>query len=232
MTARLRFALTVFSIGFLVEGLGDLYSFVTRAAQLPGGAFLVYFAPAFTVIGLVSLWLGRHVWNEEHKGRVRHAHLAFGVAILFAAVAAVPLVAADLLGGSAGGSYSPLVFSAAVAGLLWFGYLTYALAAGHLAGPVGRVLVVLALLWAAFVAFLMAGVAQGAFPRLVEAITGRTFTTPGLIDPFTAQLSVLFVTYLLLFGAFVDAHRRVARGDAGGGRAPIPPRAASPPVHT
>lgn len=220
MTARLRLALTIFSIGFLVEGLGDLYAFVTRAAVLPGGSFLVYFAPAFTLVGLLSLWLGRHEWNEAHAGRVRHAHLAFGVAVALAAVAAVPLVAADLLGTSVGGSYSPLVFSAAVAGLLWFGYLTYALAAGHLAGPVGRVLVVLALAWAAFVAFLLAGVAQDLFPRLVQAVTGRTVTTPGLIDPFTAQLSILFVTYLLLFGAFVDAHRRVVRGDAAGGRAP------------
>lgn len=218
MTATLRFSLTVFSIGFLVEGLGDLYSFVTRAAQLPGGPFLVYFAPAFTVVGLVSLWLGRHEWNEVHHGRVRHAHLAFGVAVVLTGVAAIPLIAVDLYGRSAGGGLAPLVFSAAVAGLLWFGYLSYALAAGHLAGPVGRVLVVLALLWAAFVAALMAGVANDTFPRLAEAIVGRSLSTHGIVDPFTAELSVLFVTYLLLFGAFVDAHRRVVRGDAAGGR--------------
>lgn len=231
MTATLRLALTVFSVGFLVEGLGDLYTFVTRAAVLPGGGLLVYFAPAFTVVGLVSLWLGRHEWNELHKGRVRHAHLSFGVTVVLSVVAAISVGLAYLLPASVPEPTAGWVFGAAVAGLLWFLYLTYGLAAGHLTGTVGKLLVVLALVWAAVAALLLGDTARSFLPSLLSSLSHRALTEHAVLDPFVGQLSLLFVTYLLLFVAFLDAHRRVVRGDAAGGRGPVGGAAtAAPPV--
>lgn len=227
MVATLRLTLTIFWVGFLVEGVGDLYAYVTRAAQLPGGDLLVYFAPAFTVVGLASLWIGRHEWNELHQARVRHAHLAFGVVLLFAVVAAAPLALSDVL-QAAPSPLSSWVFGIAVAGLLWFLYLTYALAAGHLTGTFGRLLVALALGWAAVIAALVGSVAQSSFPVFLSALETHTLSVHALTDPFMVRFSGLFGTYLLLFGAFIDAHRRVVRGDAAGGAtAPQPPSVTS-----
>lgn len=213
MRANLRISLTILSLGFAIDAVGATYALVTRAAQLPAAGLLLYLNPAFTVAGLLFLFIGRHEWNELHRRRVTHVHLVFFLAIGTAAIGAaflaylvyvVPASAAPAVA-------APVV--AVVAGVaLWATYVTYLLVIFHLVGPPGRVVAAAALVWAAIVAFLVAGTVESSFPRYLVLLRSRTESPSSLISPLTADLSLLAVTYLLLFAVFLDAHRRVVRG--------------------
>ena len=212
MTVNLRLSLTIFSIGFAVEGAGSLYSFLAHTSQLPGQGLLFYLSPVFTVIGLVFLFLGRREWGELHHQRVRHAHVAFLLVVLFFVLAVVPIgIYTYLATGAAPPSWVTLEFGAAVGAMFLFAYVTYFLIVVHLLGAAGKIAVMLALAWSIVVSIRVGLAVAGEFPTYVLAARTRVLSTSGLAGPITTELSLLFVAYFLFLFAFVDAHRRILR---------------------
>jgi hypothetical protein len=212
MTVNLRLSLTVFSIGFAVEGVGSLYSFLASGTLLPAGGFLLYLNPIFTVIGLLFLWLGRHEWGVLHRRRVTHAHRSFFLAVLFLVLAVVPIAVYTYLEPTTSApDWVTLEFGASVAATFLFSYVTYALIAVHLLGSGGKLAVAAALGWAAFISALLGLAVAGLFPTYIHVIRTGSVSTSGLEGPISSELSLLFVSYFLFLIAFVDAHRRIVR---------------------
>jgi len=211
---NLRLSLTIFSLGFAVEGAGALYTILSHQTALPGGSTLLLLSPAFTVVGLLALFIGRHEWNEVHARRVRHAHLSFGVAVLLGALAAVPVVLFGVITPtSSPPALASLLFATALGGSFLFGYGTYVLVVFHLLGRVGQTVVVLALVSAAIViGGLMVPSVAAHLGTYVSAVRSRVLSGSTLSTPITASLGWLFAAYFLFFAAFIAAHHRVARG--------------------
>jgi hypothetical protein len=221
MTVNLRLSLTVFSIGFAVEGAGSLYSFLASGTLLPAGGFLIYLNPVFTVIGLVFLWLGRHEWGVLHRRRVGHAHTSFFLAVLFLLLAIVPIAVYTYLEPTTSApNWVTLEFGAAVAATFLFSYVTYALIAVHLLGTGGRIAVAAALGWAALISALLGLAVAGLFPTYIKVFRSGAVSTSGLEGPLTSEFSLLFVSYFLFLLAFIDAHRRIVRQGTPPGAAP------------
>ncbi|MCI4350743.1 MAG: hypothetical protein L3K15_04450 [Thermoplasmata archaeon] len=221
MTVNLRLSLTIFSIGFAVEGIGSLYSFLAAGTVLPAGGFLLYLNPVFTVIGLLFLWLGRHEWGALHRTRVGHAHRSFFLALAFLVLAIVPIaVYAYFEPTSTPPNWVELEFGASIAATFLFSYVTYALIAVHLLGPGGKIAVALALLWAAVISILLGLAVSGLFPTYILVVRTGAVSPSGLAGPITSDLSWLFVSYFLFLVAFVDAHRRIVRRGTPPNRAP------------
>ncbi len=213
MTLNLRIALLVFLAGFSIEAIGSFYQWVTRAAGLPFGGALLYLPLAFTVVGLAFLTIGRHEWDELHRRRVAHARRLFVVAILLGAVAVAAVAYYVDLAPTAAQPATLAPFVAVAAALAFFtSYLLYAVLAAHLLRPVTWLLLVAALGWAGYVAYLLAVGIDQQFATYLAVLRTHTASVSSLVSPLTADLSTMFVTYLLLVLAFAEAHQRVAKG--------------------
>lgn len=211
MTVNLRLSLAIFSFGFAVEGAGALYSLLTHSSQLPGGGLLLFVSPAFTVVGLLFLFIGRHEWSALHRQRVRHAHRAFALVLLLLLLAAVPIAYFGLVAPPGDTPpWAAVLFGGAVAGFLFFSYVTYALVVFHLVGGAGKTAVGLAVLWSAVIGIEVGAVLSGQFGAFVLAVRDRSFSVAGVAAPVSFELSLLFGAYFLFLAAFLDAHRRVA----------------------
>ncbi|HYA10780.1 MAG TPA: hypothetical protein VEH10_03810 [Thermoplasmata archaeon] len=222
MTTNTRVSLTILSLGFAIEGGGELYSFVSRGAYRPGVSLLFLLPVVMTVAGLLFVWVGRHEWNELHRARVRQAHLVFALSLLGALVGGV-LVAVLLAVPSLG---TPLwargLFGAAIGSLVLGTFVTYALLVFHLVPRPSKALLLASLLWSLGVAGFV-GAAMGTnLPTILGLASHRTLTLPTFVGPVDSLASYLFVSYFLLLAAYLDAHRTIARG-------PEAP-AAAPPV--
>lgn len=223
MTVNLRLSLAIFSIGFAIEGAGASYSLLTHSSQLPGGGTLLFVSPAFTVLGLLFLFIGRHEWSELHRRRVRHAHATFGLVVLFLAVAAAPIAYfGEVAPAGDTPAWAPALFGAAIAGFLLFTYVTYALVVFHLVGGGGKVAVGLAVVWSAVIGFEVGALLSGQFGTFVLAVRNRSLSAAGIAAPVSFELSLLFGAYFLFLAAFLDAHRRVAGSQMTGAPPVIP----------
>ena len=212
MPPNLRLSLTIFSVGFAVEGTLDAYHAVSGSSRLLSGGLLFLVATVATLLGLLFLWVGRFEWSELHQRHARRIRGSFVVTLALAAAAAVPV--AYFLAGRGGTppSWLDRGTAATVAGTLFFSFLTYALVPYHLVAGVGK-----ATLWAAVLASVPVAVLVGQsvtqnFGSTLQNVPVGAMSAAGFVDPLLRLLSWLFVSYFLLLLAFLDAHRRVVRG--------------------
>lgn len=212
MTRNLRISLTVLSIGFAIEGGGELYTRFVAGSDVPG-ASLLYLLPLFlTVVGLLFVWVGREEWNQIHMVRIRTANRVFALSLLGAVVAGAVvalLLAIPSLGAPA---WAAALFGAAVGSLVFGTFVTYAYLVFHLVSNPGRAAVVLALVWAFVISILVAIYLAGTLATILSIITTRNLSIPAFVTPVDFLVSYLFVSYFLLLAAFVEAHVAVARG--------------------
>jgi hypothetical protein len=212
MTTNLRLSLTVFKIGFLVEALSGISALVTGAANLPYHGDLLLLSPLFSVVGILFLYLGRHEWNELHRARVGHAGLAFAISLIATAAAAAPIAYLSALGGPAPAGWVAIEFGIAVALVFAVTFVTYALVASHLVGPVGQIAMALGITWAVIVSALIGLALSGQVQPIVSTIVHRSPALAPIERPITFLDALLGFSYLAFFVAFADAHWRVARG--------------------
>jgi len=213
MTTNLRASLAILSLGFGIEGSGELYAFVARGAYHPGVGFLFVLPSVVTVAGLLFVGVGQHEWNALHRARVRQAHFVFGLSVLGAFVGAlvVPvLVLAPSLGTPA---WARGLFGVGVGSLVLGTFVTYALLVFHLVPRPSKALLLAALGWALGVAAFVGGAMASSLPTIVGLVARRTpVPAPTLLGPIGSLVSYLFVSYFLLLAAYVEAHRAVLRG--------------------
>jgi hypothetical protein len=212
MTVNLRLSLTVFQIGFLVESLSGLSALVTGASSLPFHGDLLLLSPLFSAFGILFLWIGRHEWNELHRTRVGHANLAFAVSLVATAAAAAPIAYLAVIGGPPPPGWLALEFGVAVALVFAVTFVTYALVASHLVGPVGQVAMAIGLVWAVVISAGIGLALAGQLHPIVTTIVARSPALAPIEKPITLLDALLGFSYLAFFVAFVDAHWRVVRG--------------------
>ena len=220
MTTNLRISLTILSVGFGIEGAGELYSLISRGSFRPGISLLFLLPIVVTVAGLLFVWIGQHEWNALHRERVRRAHLVFALSLLGAVVAG-SLFAALLFHPSLGTPpWSRGLFGAAIGSLVLGTFVTYVLLVFHLVARPSQALLLAAIVWALIVASLVGAAMAANLPALLALAAHRTLTVPSFVAPVDALASYLFLAYFLLLAAYVDAHRTILRGDPGSSRPP------------
>lgn len=212
MTTNLRVSLTILSLGFGIEGAGELYSFLSRGAYRPGISLLFVLPVAMTLIGLLFVWVGQHEWNELHRARVRTAHRTFALSLLGAVVAGA--VVTVLLSEPSLGVplWAKVAFGAAAGSLVLGTFVTYALLVFHLVARPSKAALLASIAWALVVAGLVGGTLAASLAGILSAVAHRSFATPSFLGPVGALSSYLFVSYFLLLAVYVDAHRTVAKG--------------------
>jgi len=212
MTTNIRICLTILSVGFGIEGGGELYSLVSRGTFHPGVNLLFVLPTAMTLAGLLFVWVGRHEWNELHRSRVRSAHQVFALSLLggvvggatVAALYAVPALGVPL--------WAQVVFGASFASLVLGTFVTYVVLVFHLVPRPSRFALIASIGWA-FLISAFIGVALAAnLATVMSLLSSRAFAVPQFVGPVNSLASYLFVSYFLLLAAYVDAHRTVARG--------------------
>ncbi len=105
-----------------------------------------------------------------------------------------------------------MLFGASVASLVFGTFVTYVLIVFHLAPRPSQFALLASIAWALLVSAFI-GIALAAdLPTVMTLISSRAFTVPRFVGPVDTLASYLFVSYFLLFAAYLDAHRTVARG--------------------
>jgi hypothetical protein len=212
MTVNLRLSLTVFKIGFGAESASGFIALASGAAQLPFHGYLLALTPAFSAIGLLFLWVGRHEWNQVHRARVDHANLAFAVSVLAIGLAGAPIAYLAAVGSTTDPGWLGLEFGAAIAVVFAITFVTYALVAAHLVGRLGEIAMAIGLAWAAIISALIGFTLTPQLHPIVHAVLARSPSVGGVVQPITLLDALLAFSYLAFFLAFTDAHYRVVRG--------------------
>ena len=219
LATNLRISLTVLSLGFAVEGAGEAYSLLSTGALLPGTSVVFLLSTAVTVLGLLFLFLGRHEWNELHRARAARTNQIFLLS-LFGGFVAVAEVAYLSYYPSIGTPFwAELLFGTALGSLVLGTFVTYAYLVFHLVRSPSKAVLVASALWALIVSAYIGRDLAADLPALLSAVANRSLTVEGLLAPIDYLASYLFVSYFLLFAAYLDAHAVVARG-----RPPAPVR--------
>ena len=212
VTTNLRISLTILSVGFAIEGIGEAYSAVSHRSLLPSSSLLLVLPTAITFVGLLFVWIGRHEWNELHRTRVRNAHQVFGMSLLGGAFAGATAGALFVDPGLGFPDWAYLVFGLGVGVLVMGTFVTYAILVFHLIGNASRIVLAAALAWAFVVAAFLGATLARALPAIVALLRSPTTAAASLLGPVDVIESYLFVSYFLLLAVYLEAHRRVARG--------------------
>jgi len=212
MSLTLRVSLTIFSIGFAIEGSGELYSVLTGGRFRPGVNLLFLLPVVMTVAGLLFVWIGRHEWGELHRDRVRQAHIVFGLSVLGAAVAGAVLAVLVFWPSLGVPAWAEVLFGASAASLVLGTFVTYVYLVFHLVGPASRGILAASILWSLAVSALIGLTVAVNLAPIVGLVQHRQPVIPGFVSPLDSLSSYLFLSYFLLLAAYVDAHRRVASG--------------------
>jgi hypothetical protein len=218
MPPNLRLSLSIFSAGFGVDAVGDAYRLLTGTVHLVAGGVLLFVSAASTLLGLLFLWLGRHEWNELHRNRVRTTNVTFLLTIALGIVAFAP-AAYYLARGLPAPAWLPFEIGAAVAATLVAAFLTYVLVVSHLVARAGGALLALAVIAAIPVGYVLGTTLASELPQYLGVILTAPLKLASLASNLSVPLAWLVVSYSLLFVAFVDAHRRIARGLAAAAQA-------------
>lgn len=224
MPPNLRVSLTIFTIGFLIEAGVNAYDVVTGSTGARSEILFILGAVA-SLLGITFLTLGRHEWNELHRARVRHAHLTLLVTVLLAIAAGAPVAYYAYQSSAAIPGWLAYEVGAAVAGSLFFSFILYAIIVYHLLGRAGQAILALALVAAVPVVGVVGDIIAGGLPMYLTQARSSPTKLVTLIEPLATILSYMFLAYSLFAVAFLDAHRRVARG-----LQPLPPDEAPPVV--
>jgi uncharacterized membrane protein YidH (DUF202 family) len=223
MAPNLRLSLTIFTIGFVIEAGVNAYDILTGTSKGTTGETLFIIGAVATLLGVLFLTLGRHEWNELHRQRVHHAHLTLIVTILLGAAAAGPVAYYAYMSGLAIPSWLAYEVGAAVAGSLFFSFVLYAIIVYHLLGTTGRAILVLALVAAVPVVGVVGYHIAGDLPTYLEKARTSPTKLVALIEPVIAYLSYMFLAYALFAVAYIEAHRRVAKGQVPADVSGVPP---------
>jgi uncharacterized membrane protein YidH (DUF202 family) len=213
-TRNLRISLTILSVGFAIEGFGEVYTHFTAGADSvhPGETVLFLLPLVLTVVGLGLVWVGRKEWNEVHQVRVRTANRVFVLSLLGGFVA-LGLLALLLTFPSLGTpTWARVLFGAAMGSLVFGTFVTYAYLVFHLVAVPTRAVVVGALVWAFVVSAAVAISIASDLPTVLSLATTDRLVIPAFVSPVDALLSYLFISYFLLLAAYVEAQVAVARG--------------------
>jgi hypothetical protein len=212
MTTNLRISLTVLSVGFGIEGAGEAYSLISSGAFLPGTSVVFLASTVVTILGLLFLFLGRHEWNELHRARAARTNQIFALSLLggFIAAGEVGFLAYDSALGTP--LWAEILFGASVGSLVLGTFVTYAYLVFHLVRPPSQAVLVASALWALIVSAYIGRVLGGDLPSILAAIAARSLSVDHLLAPVDYLASYLFLSYFLLFAAYLDAHAIVARG--------------------
>lgn len=225
MPPNLRLALTVFKVGFAAESAGGFFALANPGSNLPFHGYLLALGPVVSALGILFLWVGRHEWNETHRARVRFANAAFAVSLIALALAAGPVAYLTATGGTSPPGWLAVVFGLAIALTFGVTFVTYALVAAHLVGPLGRVAMGLGLAWSVLVSALIGLALAPELSPLVRTISTRSTNLDPVTHPIVLLDALLAFSYLAFFVAFTDAHWRVAKGIDGSGNTVPPVRA-------
>lgn len=212
MTRNLRIALTILSVGFALEGVGELYSRIVTGSVVPGGNLLFILPEAIALIGLIFVWVGRDEWNDVHRVRAHTASRVFFLSLLGGFVAAGVLALLVWQPSLGVPLWAEVLFGAAVASLVFGTFVTYAYLVYHLVSPLARVAVFASLVWAFLVSAFAAVILGQNLGTVLSLIQARTVEIPKFVAPVDFLISYLFLSYFLLLAAYVDAHVAVARG--------------------
>jgi uncharacterized membrane protein YidH (DUF202 family) len=212
MAPNLRLSLTIFTIGFFIEAGVNAYDILTGSSKGTTGETLFLIGVVATLLGVLFLTLGRHEWNELHHQRVHHAHVTLLVTVLLGAAAAAPVAYYAYMTGVAIPSWLAYEVGAAVAGSLFFSFILYAIIVYHLLSRTGRAVLILALVAAVPVVGVVGYHISGGLPTYLTTVRSSPTKLAALIEPVVAYLSYMFLAYALFAVAYLDAHRRVARG--------------------
>ncbi|MGD0588118.1 MAG: hypothetical protein ABSA63_04920 [Thermoplasmata archaeon] len=212
MPVNLRLSLSIFKIGFAAESAGGFVALLSGSSKLPFDGLLVLLNPAFTAVGILFLWIGRHEWNEIHRARVGYTNLAFAASIVAIALAAAPIGILALYGNPSPPSFVGVEFGAAIALVFAITFVTYALVAAHLVGRLGEIAMGLGLGWAVLLSALIGIALAPNLQPIVQSVSARSPALGGIFQPITLLDALLAFSYLAFFVAFVDAHYRVAKG--------------------
>ncbi len=222
MTTNLRISLTILSVGFAIEGAGEAYSLISTGALLPGTSIVFLLSTAVTLLGLLFLFLGRHEWNELHRARAARTNQIFILSLLGGFIAAVEVVVLWQYPALGTPVWAEWLFGAALGSLVLGTFITYSYLVFHLVGNPSKAVLVVSAIWALLVSAYIARDLAADLPAIVSAVSTRSLTVEGLISPVDYLASYLFVSYFLLFAAYLDAHSVVAKGP------PPKPGASSP----
>jgi uncharacterized membrane protein YidH (DUF202 family) len=227
MAPNLRLSLSIFTVGFLIEAGENAYDVLTGTSSGRTGEVLFLIGALATVLGITFLTIGRHEWNELHKQRVHHAHLTFLLTVLLVVAAAGPVAYYAYMGSLAIPGWLAYEVGAAVAGSLFFSFVLYAVIVHHLLGTTGRIILALALVAAVPVVGIVGYHVAGGLPIYLSTVRSSPTKLVALIEPIATYLSYMFLAYGLFAVAFIDAHRRVAKGlpppTDDGTPSPVPP---------
>ncbi|MGC2288483.1 MAG: hypothetical protein WA688_01320 [Thermoplasmata archaeon] len=230
MAPNLRLSLSIFTAGFAIEAGVNAYDILTGSSKGTTGEVLFIVGIVATLLGITFLTLGRHEWNELHHQRVRHAHVTLVVTVLLALAAAVPVAYYAYMSSVAIPNWLAYEVGAAVAASLFVSFILYAIIVYHLLGPAGRTILILALVAAVPVVGIVGYHIAGGIPEYLTTVRSSPTKLAALIEPVVAYLSYMFLAYALFAVAFIDAHRRVAKGlQSHSPDAPSPPSGTAPP---
>jgi hypothetical protein len=222
MTTNLRICLSILTLGFAIEGGGELYSFVSRGAYHPSVSLFFILLSGVTIAGLLFLWIGRHEWNALHRSRVRRAHLTFGLSLLGGAVGGATvavLYEVPSLGVPLG---AEVLFGASMASLILGTFVTYVILVFHLAPRMSQLALLASIAWALLISVFIGAALAANLPTVMTLLTTRTFSVPRFVGPVDTLASYLFVSYFLLLAAYLDTHRTVLRGPPDESSATVP----------
>lgn len=212
MTTNLRISLTILSLGFGIEGAGEAYSLLSSGAFLPGTSLVFLASTVVTLLGLLFLFLGRHEWNEIHRARAARTNQIFGLSLAGGLIAAVEVGVLAYYPSIGTPLWAEALFGAALASLVFGTFVTYAYLVFHLVRTPSRIVLIASALWALAVSAYIGRVLAGDLPAVLAAVAARSPTVEPLLSPVDYLASYLFVSYFLLFAAYLDAHTIVARG--------------------
>jgi hypothetical protein len=230
MTTNLRISLTVLSIGFAIEGAGEAYSLLSTGALLPGTSVVFLLSAAVTVVGLLFLFLGRHEWNELHRSRARRTNQIFALTLLGGFVAAGEVAYLYLNPSLGTPGWAEVVFGVALGSLVFGTFATYAYLVFHLVRTPSKVVLVASALWALAISAYIGSDLASDLPVIMALVSTRSLTVEGLVAPVDYLASYLFVSYFLLFAAYLDAHAVVAKGRPAAAPPTAPPGSGRQPT--
>jgi len=212
MVSKLHLTLGILLSGFMIEGVIEGYTYVSRSYDLPYSALIFLLGPFVTLFGLLFLWIGRVEWNELLSKRFRHAHRTFWYSILAIALAISPALWYGYQSTEPIPSWVSWEFGAAIMLSLLLTYATYVLIAFELTGTGGKAILLLAFGWATLIAFFIAHALSQEFGRIVSIIQTRVLSVSPINESVAGFESYLSVTYLLMLIAYLDAYRRLLSG--------------------
>lgn len=212
MTTNLRVSLSILSIGFAIEGGGDLYSILSKGQFRPGVNLLFVLPVAMTLAGLLFVWIGRHEWSELHHARVRQAHAVFGLSVLGGVVGGAVLGVLYLVPSLGTPRWAEVIFGGALGSLVLGTFVTYVYLVFHLVGAPSKAVLAASIAWSLLVAGFIGATLASNLGTILALVRDRRPTLPGFITPVDSLASYLFLSYFLLLAAYLDAHRQVASG--------------------